>query len=184
MKVFWSVRGVFTTRKIVLMGLLVALTAVFAMFLEIYLTPQQRLFSFSYLPGALASMLFGPWAGLFVGFGGDFLGWLIKPGKGVYFPGFALSAMLQNLIYAVFFYRRSSVPDKPVKALLRALLAQTAVLIIINLGLNMMWLNVMYGRTAGEMYSLFNVALKLAQFPIDIGLLTGLCYLRRRIPQL
>lgn len=166
------------------MGLLAAMTAVFTLFLEIYLTPQQRLFSFSYLPGALGSMLFGPWAGMLVGFGGDFLGWLVKPGKGVYSPGFALSAMLQNLIYAVFFYRRSAVPVKPAKALISTLLAQILVLVFINLGLNMLWLNIMYGRTAGQLYTGVNVALKLAQFPIDIGLLSGLQILRRRVPQL
>jgi len=180
---FWRVRGVFTTRKVALMGLFVAMTAVLAPVLNIYLTPQHRLFSFVYLPGAVAAMLFGPVAGLAVGFAGDFMTFLFTPGITVYFPGFALSAMLTNLVYAAFLYRPPPNPARPNRELIfRILLAQAVVLVSVNLGLNMLWLNIMYGQTAGEMFAGYRVALKLAQFPVDVGLLFGLKVILRRVP--
>ena len=166
-----SARRVYNARNIAIMGLLVAVTAVMAPFFNIYLNPETRLFSFTYLPGAVASVLFGPVAGLCVGFAGDFVGWVTTPGNGPYFPGFALSAMLQNLIYALLLYRSARNTERPAKLLLRILLAQMLVLVCINLGLNMLWLNIMYGTAAGDMYSFFRVGLKLAQFPVDIALL-------------
>jgi len=171
MKEFWRTRSIFDAKSLALMGLLVALTAVMAPVLNVHLTPEVRLFSFTYLPGAMAAILFGPVAGLFVGFAGDFVSWLFTLGNGQYFPGFALSAMLQNLIYAAFLFRLSRVSWRPARTLWRVLSAQAFVLVMISLGLNMLWLNLMYGNTAGEIYTFFRIALRLAQFPIDVALL-------------
>lgn len=58
----------------------------------------------TYLVFAVISMLYGPIAGLLIGFLSDNIGFFIN-GGGIYFPGYTLDAMAAGLIYALFFYK-------------------------------------------------------------------------------
>lgn len=144
------------------MGVLIAMTAVLSLF-TVYLTPELRLMSFAFLPGAVGSILFGPVAGLIMGFLGDFVAYIVNP-HGGYFFGFAVSAMVQNLIYATFLYGRSRL------SLLRIALSQALVVALVNLGLNMLWLNIMYGSTAGTLYNNVRLLKSIMEYPVAVGL--------------
>ncbi|MDR2670836.1 MAG: folate family ECF transporter S component [Oscillospiraceae bacterium] len=161
----------FAPRKLAQMGLFVALTALFSM-LSIYVTESFRLVSFVYLPGALGSMLYGPWAGLVMGFAGDFVAYVVKP-MGPYFFGYALSAMLQNFIYAVFLYRRGP-------SMWRVAAAQALVAVFVSLGLGFLWLRLLYGATAAEFFAGARIVRTLIQYPVDVALLYGVCRLLAR----
>ena len=91
---------------------------------------------FSNLPGILVSALFGPSVGgIFFGVM-DVVKFFIKP-DGVYFPGFTISAALSGVIYGLVLYQ------KPV-TLPRTLLSVGLNKLIVTVGVNTLWLNIMY----------------------------------------
>lgn len=172
MRKFWSVKGVFTTYSVVVMGMLVGVTVVLALTLNRYAGPTLRLFSFTYIPGLLVGVMFGPVAGMTFGVAADFVTWAVAP-NGPYFPGFAVSAALTNVLYAAAFYRPGGGGMTKGRIVLAALMAQLAVLLLVNLGLNAIWLQAMYGMTAGELFAGARVALKFAQYPVDVAVVCG-----------
>jgi ECF transporter S component (folate family) len=152
--------------------MLVALTAVLSG-LSIYVAEDFRLFSFAYLPGAVGAMLYGPWAGLVMGFAGDFVGYIAKP-AGPYFFGYAISAMLQNFLYAVFLYRRGP-------TLWRTAAAQALVAVFVSIGLGFWWQRLMYGASAAEFFTGARIIKNLIQYPIDTAMLYGVCRVLARV---
>ncbi len=116
-------------------ALLVALDIILTRFLAI--NTQFLRISLGMIPVAIAGMAFGPlWGGL-VGAIGDILGMLIFP-SGAYFPGFTLTAALTGIVYAIFVYKKEA-------KLLHIALASAIVCIGLNLLLDTLWLNIMYG---------------------------------------
>lgn len=57
-----------------------------------------------YLVFSVIAMLYGPCAGILIGFLSDNIGFLIKP-SGVYFPGYTISAIIAGLTYALCLYK-------------------------------------------------------------------------------
>lgn len=123
-------------RAITQIGLLMALEIILTRYVSIQ-TPIVRI-GFGFLPTAMIAMMFGPWlagiAGVLTDLAGTFLG-----GSVIFFPGFTLSAFLGAFIYGLFLYR------KP-KSLLRVILAVLTVTIIVNLGLNTLWVYMLTGE--------------------------------------
>ncbi|WP_027624850.1 folate family ECF transporter S component [Clostridium lundense] len=124
------------TKKIVFIGLLVALQVILTRFLGIE-TPIVRV-SFGFLPLALAGMLFGPLVGGITGASADILGMLIFP-KGAYFPGFTVSTALSGAIYGMFLHKKS-------KSIVNISIAAISITLFINLGLNTLWLSMLTGK--------------------------------------
>lgn len=153
----------FTTKKIVVMGLMTALSLIISSF-DIWITPSFKLFSLAYLPSAIVSILYGPIAGLLFGFISDFATYIAKP-MGPYFFGYALSAMVANFIYGTFIY------NKPIK-IARVAVARALVVFTVTLGLNAIWLNMLYGQSAGQIYTSTRLIRNLLQFPLDVLLIT------------
>ncbi len=60
--------------------------------------------TWGFLARSVCSMVCGPVTAVVFGLAEDTISFLIKP-NGVYFPGYALTTMLGNLIYALFLYR-------------------------------------------------------------------------------
>ena len=123
-------------RAITIIGLLMAL--------EIILT---RVFSFEvpffrigigFLPGVMIAMMYGPWIAGATAVSTDIIGMVLLP-KAMFFPGFTLSTFLTALIYGFVLYK------KP-KTLTRIIVAVLLVSIIVNLGLNSLWLSMMYDK--------------------------------------
>lgn len=126
------------TKKVVYLGLFVALEVVLSRFVSIQ-TPLVRI-GFSFIPVAISSMMFGPLFGGITAAIADIMGIMIFPAGGAYFPGFTLSAFLSGTVYGLLLY------NKP-KNFLRIGIAVTIVSIFINLGLGSVWLWMVTGKS-------------------------------------
>ena len=123
-------------KKVVYMGMFIAITCVLSRFLSIQL-PFLKI-TFSFIPIALASMIFGPVYGGAVAGIEDLIGAILFP-KGAFFPGFTLSAALVGVIYGVVLYK------KP-KTTTRFIIANTIIAVGVNIVLNTLWLVIMYDK--------------------------------------
>lgn len=171
---FFRVKGVFTLRHVVFMGVLLAFTTILASpALTIYITPTFKAISFSYLPGLLAACMFGPWAGIVYGFAADTLGFLANP-QGGYFPGFAISEMVTYFIYALLLYKQKI-------TLPRIIISRAIILVIVYLGLNFIWLSLMYGETGGGFYTGARLINNLVQFPFHVFIIWAILKQLKRI---
>lgn len=113
---------------------------------------------FSGIPNQLVDWLFGPvTGGVFAG-ALDIIKYLLKP-DGAFFPGFTLSAVLAAVIYGAAYYKRPlSLP--------RVLVTKLLVAVVVNIVLNTLWLDILYGK--GFFTLLPARALKdLIMWPID-----------------
>ncbi|MGH4050134.1 MAG: folate family ECF transporter S component [Clostridium sp.] len=124
------------TRTFIFMGLLISIQIVLTRFFAIQ-TPIVRI-GFGFIPIAIASVMFGPVLGGITAAFSDILGMMLFP-KGIYFPGFTLSALLSGIIYGILLYK------KP-KTMLRIIMAVTIIIIFVDLGLNTYWLSIITGK--------------------------------------
>ena len=119
-----------------ILPLFIALEIILTRFCSIN-TPIVRI-GFGFLPVALVGILYGPvWAG--VGYMiGDVLGYLMFP-TGPYFPGFTLTALLTGLVYGYILYKKQITWK-------RTLFAAAIVCCVLNLCLDTLWLQILYGQ--------------------------------------
>ncbi|MDR1541694.1 MAG: folate family ECF transporter S component [Clostridiales bacterium] len=162
MRRFFSAKDVFKTKNIAVMAMMAALHFVLSQF-TIYLSPTFKAITFSYLPGAIVAILYGPWAALAFGFVADTIGFIAKP-VGPYFIGYAVSEMLANFTYAAFLYR------KPV-SLVRVLLSRLVITAVVTFGLNYLWNAIMYGSAASAYFTSVRLINNLAQLPVYVALI-------------
>lgn len=152
------------TKTLVRCALLLAAQTVLGLVAAIWIGPTIRI-SFGYLVAAATAMLFGPVPAMINSGLADLFVYILQP-AGPYFPGFTLSAMLSGLIYGFFLYNR----DKT--KLSQVLGAKLVIDILINLLLNTLWLNILYGDKYAFFVTLPSRALKnLVQYPVDVALL-------------
>ena len=118
-----------TTRKLAVMGMLIALEIVLSRFLSIP-TPITKI-GFAFVPVAAAALLLGPLEAGIVGATADFLGAILFP-IGPYFPGFTLTAFLMGLCYGLFLHRKCT--------LWRVLAAVGIHQFVLSMLLNSLWL--------------------------------------------
>lgn len=113
---------------------------------------------FSAIPNQLVDYLFGPvTGGLFAGIL-DIVKYLLKP-DGAFFFGFTFNAMLAAFIYGCFYYKKKL-------TFWRVLLAKLIVILVVNVVLNTLWLDMLYGK--GFLVLLPARAIKnLIMWPID-----------------
>ena len=157
---------VFSVKTIVVLAALLAIRTVLGLpGLTIFIGPGFKLITFAYVTDALAAMFYGPIAALAFGFAGDFLGFISSGGAGgAYFPGFAISEMATCFLFALFFFRKKTTVPRVVAAWLLNLF-------IVLLGLNSLWLVIMYGMGAGEVFAIARVVNNIAQSPLHIFIL-------------
>ena len=129
----------YDARSISIIGLLIALHLILTHFLAIQ-TPVVRI-SFGFVPAAMLGMLFGPWTAGIAGILSDLAGTVLLGGSGVFFPGFILSAFLGNFFFGLFLYQ------KP-KTWKRIILAVVVITVFVNLGLNTLWIVMLYDQAA------------------------------------
>ncbi|MBO5551411.1 MAG: folate family ECF transporter S component [Lachnospiraceae bacterium] len=94
--------------------------------------------SFAELPNRIVEFLFGPAIGGIFGGILDVVKFLFNP-TGPFFPGFTITSILTGLIYGGSFYHRK--PTVP-----RVFLTVLAVRVTLVVGLNSLWLNILYGK--------------------------------------
>ena len=132
-----SLREFRSTKTIVLCRILAALAIVLSMVASIQLGPYIKI-GFSGLPNRIVEFLFGPVVGCLFGGALDLLKYVLKT-DGPFFFGFTFNAMLSGLIYGTLLYRC------PV-SIKRIVIAEFLVKLVINCGLNTLWLSMLYGK--------------------------------------
>ena len=118
------------------LALLTAMQIVLARYLAIPVSESIR-FSFSFIPVVIAARRFGVVGGMLVYGLGDFLGAIIFPTGGAYFPGFTATAVVSGLIYGLYLGKKSSA----VRIILSVLTSQ----ILCTLLMNSYWVSTLYG---------------------------------------
>ncbi len=89
------------------------------------------------IPNQIVAYLFGPAIGGIFGGVLDIVKFIVKP-DGAFFPGFTISAILGGVIYGRLLYK------KPV-SFLRIFLTMLLIKVVVNIGLNTLWLMMLYG---------------------------------------
>ncbi|WEV41014.1 folate family ECF transporter S component [Lactobacillus sp. ESL0681] len=120
--------------ELVLLGIIVAMQIILGRFS--FGTSAVHV-GLKFIGSVLLGYLFGPVWGAVGGGIGDLISSAIFGNQGGFFVGFTISAMLEPMIYGCFFYQ------KPVKVW-RIVLATLMVTLIINIGLNTLWLHILY----------------------------------------
>ncbi len=126
------------TRTIAFVGLLVSMEIILTRFMS-FQTPIVRV-GFGFIPIAFSAIMFGPLIGGLTGAIADITGMMIFP-AGAYFPGFTLSAFLGGVIYGLFLHRKQI-------TLLNVALCVLVITLVVDLGLNTLWLSMITGKAA------------------------------------
>ncbi len=127
---------------------------------------QDMRITFDFLIMAMIGMMFGPSVGMLAGLASDVLGYLMNQGGGAYFPGFAITAALGGLIWGLFLYKTKL-------SWWKCLLAQAIINVFLNIGLNTLWLTMLYGvGTLGKLP--LRILTNVVQLPIQVILVLTL----------
>ena len=125
------------TKNLVLCGLMAAIAIVLSMVASISIGPYVKI-GFSGIPNRIVEFLFGPVVGCIFGGALELLKFIIKP-YGPFFFGFTFNVMLAGLIYGCLLYH------KPL-SIKRIVIAEFLVKLIVNCGLNTLWISMLYGK--------------------------------------
>ena len=123
-------------RSLVFAALIVALSIVVSAF-YIPVADNLRIY-FKFLVTAVGSAVYGPVMAALVGAAADTLGFFIHPSGG-YFPGYLLSEVLGNVIFALLLYRRRI-------TVLRLFLARALIDFGVNVALGSLWSAMLYSK--------------------------------------
>ena len=130
----------YKVKRITTIGMLIAMEVVLSRFLSVTIPPGPEYLvkiGFSFLPVAVAAILYGPvWGGVCAALG-DIVGTVLFQPGAVYFPGFTVTAFVTGAIFGLFLY------EKKVK-LSCALFSALGASLLCSLGLNTLWLYVLY----------------------------------------
>ncbi|MEF9960270.1 MAG: folate family ECF transporter S component [Niameybacter sp.] len=146
------------TTKLVLLALLVALNIVLVRFGAIYLGPSLRI-TFGFIPIVIMGILFGPVSAA-VGAGvADFIGAILFPAGGAYFPGFTLSSIVTGYIYGKMLYGHKL-------SITRIVVSNLLVILIVQLFMNSIWVSMLYDKAFIVLIST-KIVKSLAMLPIE-----------------
>lgn len=122
-------------RDLVLLGIIVAMKIILSRF-TVGTTIVHV--SLGFIGSVMLGYLFGPVWGSIGGGISDLVSSALFGNQGGFFLGFTLSAMIGPFIYGLVFYQ------KPVK-IWRIILATLLVTVVVNIGLNTLWVHLLYG---------------------------------------
>ncbi|NLW41637.1 MAG: folate family ECF transporter S component [Tissierellia bacterium] len=124
----------FTTKDVVLMGILIATEVVLSRFLSLSLWNIK--IGFAFVPVVIAAIKLGPIKAGTVAALGDFVGAMLFP-IGQYFPGFTFTAFLMGMTHGIFLYEKQTTSRIITGVLINQL--------IFSLLLNTLWISILYG---------------------------------------
>lgn len=101
--------------------------------------------SFSYIFLAIGSLLYGPVAGILMGFLVDNLEFLLFPQAYPYFIGYSISSLLTGLIYGLLFYKTKL-------SFFKVFLSRLLINLLINAILGTVWMGIVASYSSFEMY--------------------------------
>ena len=148
------------TKYLAIMATMIALKAVLANF-SIPLSETLRI-NFGYMVTSVEAAVVGPVAGMISGAVSNTVNFMIRP-SGTFFVGYTISAMLGELFYGLFFYRRRiTLPS--------IIAAKASVNYLINVLLGSLWSSMLYSK--GYIYYAGKSVIKnTIMLPIEITLL-------------
>ena len=132
-----SLREFQSLRNVVFCGMMAAIAVILGYVATIRVGQYIRI-GFSGLPNQVVDYLFGPAVGAIFGASLDIIKWFLQP-TGDFFPGFTISAALGGIIYGFAFYKKEI-------TVLRVFTAQLIVKLFVNIGLNSLWLKLLYDQ--------------------------------------
>ena len=132
-----SAREIKKLRVLTACAILAALAVALNYVASINIGPYIKI-GFSGIPNQLVDWLFGPVTGMIFAAALDVIKFALKP-DGVFFFGYTLSAMIAALIYGISYYKR------PLN-FWRVLITKAIVAVIVNIGLNTLWLSMQGGK--------------------------------------
>lgn len=156
-----SVQELKNLHVIVLCGVLGAMSVALGFVGTVRIGPYIRI-GLSGIPERMVDLLFGPAVGGIFGAVMDILKYIVNPG-GVFFPGFTLSAALTGIVYGIFLYEKKL-------TWVRVLIPEVIVRLVVNLGLNTIWLTILYGESFFVLFPARLVS-NLIQIPIETVLI-------------
>lgn len=160
------------TRTLMICAMMAALAIVLGYMTTIEIGPFIKI-GFSGMANRIVEFLFGPIIGGIFGGTLDILKYLVRP-TGTFFIGFTFDAVLAGLLYGTLLHNR------PIK-MWRIVMAEFLVKMIVNCGLNTLWLSLLYGKGFLLLLSARFVK-NLIMLPIDsIILLFLLTYMEKYI---
>ena len=148
------------TKYLAIMATMIALKAVLTNF-SIPLSETLRI-NFGYMVTSVEAAVVGPVAGMISGAVSNTVNFMIRP-SGTFFVGYTISAMLGELFYGLFFYRRRiTLPS--------IIAAKASVNYLINVLLGSLWSSMLYSK--GYIYYAGKSVIKnTIMLPIEITLL-------------
>lgn len=149
------------------LALLTAMQIILARYLVIPVSESLR-FSMSFIPVVIAARRFGIVGGMAVYGIGDFLGAIIFPSGGAFFPGFTLTAVVAGLIYGLFLGKKSGV----VRIAFSVILSQ----LICTLLMNSYWLSTLMGS---EFSAIFLSRIPQALIMSALQIVFMVCFLEK-----
>ena len=156
-------------RKIIISALLLAAAIVINRFLSINTSILS--IGFTFVPLMLAGIILGWKYSLTIAGLADLIGALLFP-FGTYFVGYTISSVLTGLVYGLLMYQKSVfIVNK--KFMIKTLIAILIVCIVINGGLNTMWL-LMTSSKATIAILPTRIIKQLIMIPVMFGTITVL----------
>lgn len=138
-------------------GLLIAVKFGLDLF-TIQITPFLHL-SFEFLAIAVIGLLYGPTVGAMCGGLSDIVNYILNP-KGTFFPGFTFAAIVGGLIYGLVLYKKKV-------TIKRCIIANVCVVLIVDIVLNTIFLNMLYGKSMAVLLPP-RLAKNLLMIPINV----------------
>lgn len=114
---------------------------------------------FGFLGSVFAGALFGPVYGGLLAAANDLITFFLRGSSGFFFPGFTLSALVGAAIYGFCLWRKPP-------TIKRIALAVLIVTLVVNLGLNSLWVKIMYDR-AWSAFMVGRVVKNMISFPLN-----------------
>lgn len=151
----------FSAKDIAVIGLMIAIKVVLTRFLAV--ETQFVRVSFTFIPTILLAVMYGPWVSGFSGASADLLGFFLFPKGFPFSPGFTISAAIGPIIYAFILYKKRL-------SLGRLITANLAVTVLVNVGLNSLWLYILYDQAFWGMLPI-RLGENILTLPIEIAII-------------
>ncbi len=149
-------------RYLALIALFIALKIISGRFFHISVAKNLSV-GFTFIFVAVEATIIGPTAGVLSAVVTDLLGFAIFP-KGIFFPGYILTAILGNFFYSFFFY------DKKIN-IRSIILAKLCNNIITNMFIGSLWTSILYTKKTYWAYFIVSAVKNSLLLPIEIMLL-------------
>ena len=151
-------------KKIVLSAILLAMLIILSRFLSIK-TPLTKI-SFAFIPTMLCATWLGPKWTVLINVLGDIIGATLFP-TGAFFIGYTISTAIAGLVYGLLLFKKEPEAFTNKQYILRIIISVVLVAIIVNMGLNTLWISITTGKAFVVLFG-SRIIKELVMIPIHI----------------